>query len=326
MIELASDLAVDADGNVIVAARRVAATADFLTLKYDSTLTTLISSAVYDSGGADNPRGVAVDASGNITVSGFTNIAGAVDFFSIKYDPALNVLSTAAYNGGLADLLNAVAVDAEDNMIAVGESYTASNNYFTVKYNASPRVTEVSPLYIGETANVTLTGRGLLADTAISFADTLISTGAASYNSGQLTLPVTPAPSVILGFTTITVTNANGEYYTSAALARTRLRQTVPAGQAATINAMTKLGQVTVSVPAGSFSLQETLTLSPEAAASGDIQQAGESVVVAERQRGLGIVAQVRQGVAQRDRQVLQGGGGRVAGYEKAFAGLLYVA
>ena len=281
--DTAVGVAVDGDGNVIVAARRVltGGTADFLTLKYDSTLTTLISSAVYDSGGADNPKGVAVDASGNITVSGFTNIAGAVDFFSIKYDPALNVLSTAAYNGGLADLLNAVAVDAEDNVIAVGESYTASNNYFTVKYNASPRVTEVSPLYIGETANVTLTGRGLLADTAVTFADTLISTGAASYNSGQLTLPVTPAPSVILGFTTITVTNANGEYYTSAALARTRLRQSIPAGQAATINAMTGLGQVTVSVPAGSFALQETITLSPEAAASGDIQQAGEGLFVA---------------------------------------------
>ncbi|PKM98164.1 MAG: hypothetical protein CVU79_04945 [Elusimicrobia bacterium HGW-Elusimicrobia-3] len=281
--DTAVGVAVDGDGNVIVAARMVPLSGipDFLTLKYDSTLTTLISSAAYDSGGADNPKGVAVDAYGNITVSGFTNIAGAVDFFSIKYDPALNVLSTAAYDGGLADLLSAVAVDAEDNVIAAGESYTASNNYFVVKYNASPRVNEVSPLYIGETANVTFIGRGLLADTAVTFSDPLISTGAASYNSGQLTLPVTPAPAVILGFTTITVTNANGEYYTSAALARTRLRQTVPAGQAATINAMTGLGQVTVSVPAGSFSLQETITLSPEAAASGDIQQAGEGLFVA---------------------------------------------
>lgn len=278
--DTAVGVAVDSAGNVIVAARRVAATPDFLTLKYDSTLTTLISSAVYDSGAVDQPWGVATDSNDNIIVTGFTTVSGNRDFLTIKYDPSLNILSTASYNGGLDDSANAVAVDAEDNVIVAGESYTASNNYFLIKYNASPRLTAVDALYIGETANVNLTGRGLLADTAVSFADPLISTGAASYNSGFITLQVTPAPSVILGFTTITVTNANGEYYSSAALARTRLRQSIPAGQAATINAMTGLGQVTVSVPAGSFALQETITLSPEAAAAGDIQQAGEGLFV----------------------------------------------
>lgn len=279
--DTAVGVTVDSAGNVIVAARRVAATADFLTLKYDSTLTTLLSSAVYDSGAVDQPWGVATDSNDNIIITGFTTVSGNRDFLTIKYDQSLNIISTAAYDGGLDDSANAVAVDAEDNVIVTGESYTASNNYFTVKYNASPKITAVDELYIGETSNVNITGRGLLGDTAVSFADTLISTGASSYDSGVITLQVTPAPSVILGFTTITVTNANGEYYTSAALARTRLSQSIPAGQAATINAMMKLGQITVSVPAGSFALQETITLSPEAAAPGDIQQAGEGLFVA---------------------------------------------
>jgi len=279
--DTAVGLAVDSAGNVIVAARRVAATVDFLTLKYNSTLTTLISSAVYDTGAVDQPWGVATDSNDNIIVAGFTTVSGNRDFFTVKYDSSLNLLSTAAYNGGLDDSANAVAVDADDNVIVAGESYSASNNYFLIKYNASPRLTAVQELNIGETSNIVISGRGLLANTAVSFADPLISTGAASYNSGFITLQVTPAPSVVLGFTTITVTNANGEYYTTAALARTRLSQSVPAGQAAAINAMTKLGQVTVAVPAGSFALQETITLSPVAAAAGDIQQAGEGLFIA---------------------------------------------
>jgi len=279
--DVAYGVASDAQGNIIVAARRVGATPDFLTLKYDSTLTTLISSAVYDSGGVDWPKGVAVDSSGNIIVTGHTNFPAAGNFLTIKYDSSLNVLSTAAYDGGQADISNAVIVDAEDNVIVAGQSYTATDNYFVVKYNASPKLTAVDELYIGETSNVNIIGRGLLPDTAVSFSDTLISTGAASYNSGQITLQVAPAPSVILGFTTITVTNSNGEYYTSASLARTRLRQSIPAAQAATISAMMKLGQVTVSVPANSFALQETITLSPETAAAGDIQQAGEGLFIA---------------------------------------------
>ncbi|MGD9643093.1 MAG: hypothetical protein AB7V08_10175 [Elusimicrobiales bacterium] len=281
--EFAVGAAVDSVGNVIVAARRVpvAGTPDFLTLKYNSTLTTLISSAVYDSGGVDIPKGLAIDSSDNIIITGHTNIPSAGNFFTIKYDNALNVLSSAAYNGGLADIANAVAVDADDNVIVLGESYTATNNYFLIKYNASPKITAVDELNIGETSNVNIAGRGLLADTAVSFADPLISTGTASYNSGFITLQVTPAPAVILGFTTITVTNANGEYFTSATLARTRLSRSIPAGQADTINAMTGLGQVTVSVPAGSFALQETITLSPEAAAAGDIQQVGEGLLIA---------------------------------------------
>ena len=273
-------LAVDSGGNIIVLARQVAATANFLLLKYDSALTTLLSSAVYDSGGADSPAGVAVDSSDNIIVTGSVN-PGTFDYLTVKYDSSLNIISTASYDGGLTDQVNAIAVDPDDNVVITGQTYGSTFDYFTIKYNASPVISEVTPLYIGETSNVTLTGKGLLADTLVAFTDTAISTGAASYNSGQITLSVTPSTAVILGITTITVTNSNGEYYTSASLPRTRLRQTIPAGQSAAITAVTKLGSISISVPSGSFPLQETITLSPEAAASGDIQQVGEALFVA---------------------------------------------
>ncbi|MDT8286882.1 MAG: SBBP repeat-containing protein, partial [Elusimicrobiales bacterium] len=280
--DMAVGAAVDSAGNVIVTARRVGTDPDFLTLKYDSTLSTLISSAVYDSGGADTPKGLAVDSADNIIVTGFTNNGGALDFFTIKYDSSLNILSTAAYDGGLADIANAVSADPDDNVVIAGQSYGLTDNFFTVKYNASPRITSVSPLYIGETANVTFTGRGLLADTVVSFADPAISTGTYSFDSGQITLSVTPAASVTLGGATVTVTNSNGEQFTNASLARTRLRRVIPAfAPAATaITALTELGNISVSVPAYSFTVQETLTLYTEEA-GGDAQQVGEALFIA---------------------------------------------
>ncbi|MDA8243043.1 MAG: hypothetical protein M0025_02855 [Elusimicrobia bacterium] len=274
--ERAVGVAVEASGDIIVAARQVGATADFLTLKFDSFLN-LVSSAVYDSGGNDVPTGVALDSDGNIVVTGY-RAAGTLDFFTIKYDQAFNVISTAAYDGGLADQANAVAVDADDSIVVAGQTYGSTYDFFTVKYNASPRITYVDPLYIGESVNVTIKGKGLLADTAVSFSDPQISTGSAVYNSGEITLSVTPSAAVLLGVTTVTVTNINGETYSDHTLARTRLRRTIAAGGASDITAMTSLGSISVSVPAGSFAQQETLTLYPVAAAEGDIQQVGEAL------------------------------------------------
>jgi len=279
--EMVSGVAVDSEDNIIVTgSQNDGATRNFLTVKYDSFLN-LVSSKSYDSGGEDIPTGVAVDSNDNIIVTGQTGQGLAANYFTIKYDRNFAVVSTAAYNGTLADVSNAVAADADDNVVVTGQSASAASvNYFTIKYNASPTITEVSPLYIGETSNVTLKGKGFLADSTVSFEDTGISTGAISLASGQLTVAVTPSTSVLLGVTTVTVTNSNGETFTSYSLAYTRLRQVVPAGQAAAVTAMMKLGQVTVDVPAGSFPQQETLSFYPVPAAGGDIQQVGEALFV----------------------------------------------
>lgn len=269
-------VAVDSAGNVIVAVRQ---TTNTILLKYDGALSALVSSAAFS---GITPAGLAVDDNDQVLVSGYTGTAGTADFYTFRCDGALQVISTAAYVGAFSDQAAAAAVDYEDNVVVTGQTNNgATVDYFTVKYNAAPRLTDVTALYIGETSNVTLTGRGLLADTAVAFADASISTGASSFNSGQITVAVTPAASVILGVTTITVTNSNSESASDFTLARTRLRQTILAGQAADITAMTRLGQVSLSVLSGSFPLQETITLSPEAPALGDIQQVGEALFVA---------------------------------------------
>lgn len=272
--EKASGVALDGNDNIIVTGRQSdGVTQNFLTLRYDTFLN-LLSSAVYDSGFDDIPTGVAVDSENDVIVTGYSNN----NFFAIRYDSGFSVISTAAYEGGSADRSNAVAVDADNNVIVTGQSYTATDNYFTIKYNASPKLTEVSPLYIGETANVILKGKGFLADSSVSFQDLEISTGAISLASGQLTLSVTPSSTVILGITTVTIANANGESYTSSALAYTKLRQTVAASQAATINAMTKAGQVTVDLPSASFPYQETITIYTAPVSPGDLRQVGEAL------------------------------------------------
>ncbi|MDD5208984.1 MAG: hypothetical protein PHV36_06340 [Elusimicrobiales bacterium] len=271
----ATGLAVDSGNDIIVTGRQYdGTTQNYCTLKYNSFLQ-LISSAVYDSGGTDIPTGVAVDGSDNIIVTG----QSANNYFTIKYDQNLNVISTASYDGGSTDISNAVAVDADDNAIVTGQSNNGlDSDYFTIKYNASPKITAVSPLYIGETSNVTFTGKGFLSDSAVSFQDTAISTGALSLSAGQITLSVAPSTAVILGVTTVTVTNANGEAAASTTLAYTRMRRTIAAGLGDTINAMTKLGEVTVDVPAGSFPYQETITIYTVPVAAGDLRQVGEAL------------------------------------------------
>ena len=173
-----------------------------------------------------------------------------------------------------------MSVDADDNVLVTGQSYYGSNfNYFTVKYNASPKITAASPLYIGKTPTVTLTGKGFLADTEISFPDTGISTTTAvTYVSGQsITQQVAVSTAVVLGVTTVTVTNANGDaasYY----LASTWLSTTVAANQPATLDAMTKLGAIAINIPSGAFPYQEDIISSMVPVAAGDLRQVGEAL------------------------------------------------
>lgn len=258
--DISAGVAVDPSGNIIVLGRSVAATADFLLLKYDSLLN-LISSATYDSGLADQPNGVTVDSAGNIIATGYSGNGGAVDFLTLKYDNSLNLISSATYDGGGTDKAYAAVVDAEDNVFTAGSVYNANDDFFIIKYNASPKLTEVSPLYIGETSNVTFKGFGLVAGSSITFADTGISTGIISVQTNQITLSVSPSSSVLLGVTTVTVTAANGEEVTDYTLAATRLKNTVAAGQSASISAMLTEGQATVTIPAGTFAQQELITL-----------------------------------------------------------------
>lgn len=278
----ATAVAVDSSDNIIVTGRMFdgAASYNYCTRKYDGFLN-LISSAVYDSGPANNdiPTGVATDSNDNIIVTGQSGSGLAIDYFTIKYDRNFAVLSSATYNGGNSDSPAGVRTDASDNVVVTGTSYNGVTfDYLTIKYNASPKITEVSPLYIGETANVTLKGNGFLAGSSVAFTDAGISTGAVSFITGQLTLPVSVLSSVMLAFTTVTVLNANGEIASNYGIASTRLRKSVAAFGAGALAAPARAGQVKVDIPAGTFPFPQVVTIYVVAAAAGNPSPVGEAL------------------------------------------------
>ena len=285
-IDQATGVAVDLENNIIVTGNQlIGATNNYCTLKYDAFLT-LLSSAVYDSGAAntDIPTGVAVDSNDNIIVTGFSGPGIAFDYFTIKYDKNFAVLSSSTYNGGSIDMASGIAVDASDNVLVTGTSNNgAKTEYVTIKYNASPKIKAVSPLFIGETYDVTLDGNGFLASSSVTFTDPGISTGTISFiagQPGQLRVSATLGASVMLGITTVTVTNLNGETVSSYALAATRLRKTVNAGSAGALAAQARAGQVLVTIPAGTFPFQELVTIYAVPAVAGNPSPVGEALRV----------------------------------------------
>ncbi len=279
----ATGVAVDSADNIIVTGRIYdgVATYNYCTLKYDAFLN-FISSAVYDSGSANNdiPAGVAVDQDDNIIVAGQYGAGGITEnYFTIKYDRNFIVISSAIYDGGNTDKPAGVAIDASGNTLVTGASYNGvTSDYFTIKYNSSPRIKEVSPLFIGETANVTIKGNGFLDSSSVTFPTSGISTGTIAYIPGQLTVSVTLSPSVLLGPTPITVLNVNGESVTNSALALTQLRSAIGAGAAGTLTAQTTAGPVSVSIPAGTFPVGETVTIFTVPPAIGDARQVGQAI------------------------------------------------
>lgn len=184
--------------------------------------------------------------------------------------------------GGGADRTAGAIVDAADNILITGTVYNGLNlndDYFTIKYNAFPKITEVSPLYIGEVSNVSIKGNGFLADSEVSFSDAGISTGTMSFiPPDQINLSVDVSASVILGITTVTLTNTNGESVVNESLASTRLRKTVTVGESQTLSAQTKTGAVSVDIPAGAFDQQETAVIYAFEPALGDTRQIGEGL------------------------------------------------
>lgn len=281
-IDQATGVAVDSANNIIVTGNQYdGIDFNFCTLKYDPFLN-FVSSAVYDSGISRNdiPVGVSVDSNDNITVAGHSG-PGFVsfDYFTIKYDKNFVELSSSTYDGGSLDTASGITVDASDNVLVTGTRNNGpKTEYFTIKYNASPKIKAVSPLYIGETYDTIIDGNGFLASSSVTFTAPGISTGAISFSPGQLRVSATLASSVMLGVTTVTVTNLNGETVSSYALAATRLRKTIAAGAAGALSALARAGQATVTLPAGTFPFQELVTIYAVPAVPGNPSPVGEAL------------------------------------------------
>src|SRR3989339_220452 len=211
----ANCVVVDSSGSIIVTGyRKVSgATNDFYTIKYDSRLKYLCS-VDYDGGGDDAATGITVDPQDNIIVTGRVNMNTNWNYYTVKYDNNLNILAKASYDSGNLDQAAAVECDSDGTIIVAGKSNDGLTlNYFTIQYGGSPVISEDSTLYQGETNEISIQGKSFTDGAVVSFAHSGIAVNSsAALPPNKIALSAATSENVALGLTTMTVTNANGEY------------------------------------------------------------------------------------------------------------------
>ncbi|MDF7812048.1 SBBP repeat-containing protein [Hymenobacter sp. YC55] len=143
--DLATSLAVDAAGNVLVTGASYngpTTSYDYVTVKYSSVGAQLWTTRYSGSGASDElPTTLAVDTSGNVYVTGNAYAGNQGDYLTLKYSTAGGQpLWVARYNGPASgyDLVRDLAVDAAGNVVVTGTSDNGSSyDYATVRYSSS---------------------------------------------------------------------------------------------------------------------------------------------------------------------------------------------
>jgi uncharacterized delta-60 repeat protein len=144
--DVAHDMAVDRQGNVIVTGRSYAGISghDYSTIKYDPSGILQWASLYNGPGnGIDEAFSIAVDSNNNIYVTGKSRVTAInYDYTTIKYNAMGIEQWIARYNGlgfGGDDFATALAVDVEGNVLVTGYSLGIGTgyDYATVKYNTS---------------------------------------------------------------------------------------------------------------------------------------------------------------------------------------------
>ena len=145
--DLATAIAVDADGNVFVTGSSSGdgggGPYDYATIKYSNSGVPLWTNRFNGTGDNDDrARAVAVDANGDVFVTGYSDSTGSsYDFVTIGYSSAGVPLWTNKYNGpgNLSDQANAIAVDDDGNVFVTGASQGSSifSDYATIAYSNS---------------------------------------------------------------------------------------------------------------------------------------------------------------------------------------------
>lgn len=141
--DVATDLALDAAGNVYVTGYSSAAgtSYDYATVKYGPSGTEQWVARYNGPGNTmDRARGVAVDGSGNVYVTGDSG-EGSVnqsDYVTVKYNPTGAQQWAARYTNAF-DYATSVAVDGTGSIYVTGYSYGSGTfyDYVTIKYAAN---------------------------------------------------------------------------------------------------------------------------------------------------------------------------------------------
>ena len=177
--ELASEIALDGDGNVIVAGYtgwENPEGMDYLVIKYDND-GNLLWHAEYDGQGApgyDYVNGLAIDADGCIFVTGESSSPDYyTDYATVKYDPDGNQLWVARHEGpdGGYAVPHALELDGSGNVYVTG--FYDGPNYTTIKYDTNGTqlwvaVYDNSPIYFHCDMTVDDAGYAVVANRSVA--------------------------------------------------------------------------------------------------------------------------------------------------------------
>ncbi|MCG3158758.1 MAG: hypothetical protein DKINENOH_05402 [bacterium] len=139
--DMASDMAIDRDGNVYVTGRTRSAISgeDFVTIKYNASgVSQWI--AHYSGGGWDEATALALDNASNVYVTGLSN--GCGDFATVKYNNSGEQQWVARYSssaGRSYDFPYDLTLDASGNVYVTGFGIDLRDDadFATIKYNPS---------------------------------------------------------------------------------------------------------------------------------------------------------------------------------------------
>jgi hypothetical protein len=134
----ASDIIVDASGNVYVTGYTTTDTQDknYATVKYNSSGT--LQWTKYHNGagnGRDEATSINVDDANNVYVTGTSNTGGSQDYYTIKYKPDNTVVWEKSYNGlfnGLDKAYDVVVDNITKEVLVSGQTQTATGYSYTL--------------------------------------------------------------------------------------------------------------------------------------------------------------------------------------------------
>ncbi len=160
------------DGGVVVVGSEgmVIGTTDWLIIKYDATLATVVASTLYDAGAnlSDDALAIAASASGSVYVCGSGRPVGPDTAVIVLYSANLaTIVATTSYDAGAgnAAAFHAITVDGSGNVIAAGYEVVGGNLRWIIrKYDAGLTMLLGYQSYDGPTASGNDQARAVLAD------------------------------------------------------------------------------------------------------------------------------------------------------------------